>query len=446
MQTKFKRGINVVALTVIILGILTFLQILSTRHPLRFDLTETKRYSLSEKSKKVLKLLNRPIKAIAFYGEKEFGRNEVEELLEEYRYNYPKFSYEFVDPVKNPAMVKKYNIQSHGTIVLEYKGRKEKVISREEEDLTNAILKLIREQKKIIYFLTGHGEKGIFNKCSKLREALESENYKVKELSLLREEKIPENASCLVIPGPEKNFFNNELQAIADYIKNGGKIVIMIDPYRCPSMEKFLVQYGIELDNDTIVDKTSKILGGEYLFPVVTKYESHPVTRNLNYASFFPIARSLKLKTKNEKNAEVEALAKTGKDAWGETNRKGLIEGKASFDKNKDIPGPLIIGAVASIPIQEKKKSAKLVVYGDSDFASNDYLEVSGNKDLILNTIGWLAEEESLISIRPREWGYTPIILSEKQSKILFWISVIILPLLVAGIGIGVLTYRKWKG
>jgi len=445
MQKKLRHTANVTVLTGLVLGILIFAQIISTKNFLRFDLTETKRYSLSEKSKKVLKLLNEPVKAIAFYGEKEFGRDKIEELFKEYKYSYPKFYYEFVDPVKNPAKAKKYKVQSHGTIILEYKGRREKVISREEEDITNAILKLLREEKRSIYFLTGHGEKGIFNGCSNLREALEGENYNVKELSLLKENKIPQDASCLVIAGPQKNLFDTEFQAIKEYLDRGGKVLVMIDPYRCPSMEKFLANYNIELENDTIVDKTSKILGGEYLFPVVTKYESHPITRNLNYASFFPVARSLRLKRETSE-IEVEVLTRTGKDAWGETDREGLIEGKASFDEKKDIPGPLTIGAVSSFPVKEEKKKARIVVFGDSDFASNDYLEVSGNKDLILSTIGWLAEEESLISIRPREWGYTPLILSEKQSKILFWISVIILPLSVACVGIGVLAYRRWKG
>jgi len=396
MQKKLRHTANVTVLTGLVLGILIFAQIISTKNFLRFDLTETKRYSLSEKSKKVLKLLNEPVKAIAFYGEKEFGRDKIEELFKEYKYSYPKFYYEFVDPVKNPAKAKKYKVQSHGTIILEYKGRREKVISREEEDITNA-------------------------------------------------NKIPQDASCLVIAGPQKNLFDTEFQAIKEYLDRGGKVLVMIDPYRCPSMEKFLANYNIELENDTIVDKTSKILGGEYLFPVVTKYESHPITRNLNYASFFPVARSLRLKRETSE-IEVEVLARTGKDAWGETDREGLIEGKASFDEKKDIPGPLTIGAVSSFPVKEEKKKARIVVFGDSDFASNDYLEVSGNKDLILSTIGWLAEEESLISIRPREWGYTPLILSEKQSKILFWISVIILPLSVACVGIGVLAYRRWKG
>jgi len=436
---------NTVALSIMILGILTFVQILSTRHFIRFDLTETKRYSLSEKSIKVLKLLNQPIKAMAFYGEGEFGRDRIEELLQEYSYNYPQFSYEFVSPTKNPAKVKEYGVQSHGTIVIEYKGKRKRVISREEEEITNAMLKLIREEKKTIYFLAGHGEKGIFNGYTKFKEALEGENYQTKELVLLREEKVPDDASCLVIGGPKKNLFDPELQAITHYIENGGKLIIMIDPYFGSYLEEFLIQFGIMLNNNTIVDKTSRMLGGEYLFPVVTRYEPHPITRSLNYASFFPVARSLKLKKENTKKAEVEALAKTGKEAWGEANREGLIEGKASFDQNTDIPGPLVIGAVASIPTKEGKRKARLVVYGDSDFASNDYLDVSGNKDLILSTIGWLAEEESLVSIRPREWGYTPIILTQAQSKAIFWISIVILPAAVVGVGIGILSYRRWK-
>lgn len=443
---RFKYGVNTVLSVLIVLAIIVLVEILLTRHHLRFDLTETERYSLAEKSRKILKDLDKEVKTIAFYGEGEFGRSQVEELLEEYAYHSPKFSYEFVDPARNPGKTKEYEVKSHGTIIMESGSRRERTFRRDEESITNALLKVIREEKKIVYFLKGHGEGDITGDYSEAKKAIEEENYQAKELVLLREKDVPPDTSVLVINGPTKDLFESELESIDRFIQQGGKTLFMVDPFAAPALTAFLKQYGIELREDMIIDKLSRVFGGDYLMPIVSSYESHPITKDLNLASFFPLARSIEIAEEPGEGIEVRTLAKTGQGSWGEVNKEKLKEGKVSFTEDEDTLGPLIIAAVASVRAPDKKSKARIVVYGDSDFARNTHLNLSGNKNLFLNTIGWLAEEESLVSIRPREAHFTPIILTKTQARLSFWIPVVLLPAIVLGMGAGILSYRRWRG
>jgi ABC-type uncharacterized transport system involved in gliding motility auxiliary subunit len=116
------------------------------------------------------------------------------------------------------------------------------------------------------------------------------------------------------------------------------------------------------------------------------------------------------------------------------------------FDEEKDSPGPIPAMVIASV---KGKKEAKIVVFGDSDFVNNSYLNILGNKDFFLNTVSFLAEEESLISIRPKTKSKSPdshLVLSKKQSELIFWLAVVIEPTLVLLIGVAIFFRRKIKG
>ena len=81
------------------------------------------------------------------------------------------------------------------------------------------------------------------------------------------------------------------------------------------------------------------------------------------------------------------------------------------------------------------------MVIGDSDFADNAYIKNSGNYDMFLNMVNWMAEEEDMITIRPKEINDSRVTLTAKDSKVILYLSVIALPLLVV-IG-GVTVYFK---
>ncbi|MFH1624097.1 MAG: Gldg family protein [Pseudomonadota bacterium] len=450
-----RYGTHMLVMVLIVLGILVLIGAISVRHHWRLDLTKTKRHSLSDETRKVLDSVKKEVNIIAFYRQDSGSEGEFENLLKLYSYRNPKVSYRFIDPDRNPTLARKYEIADYGTVVFESGKNETRVSWAREEGLTNAILKVIREKKKAVYFLKGHGENDTskFTKegYSQAKKALEGQNYEVKELVLLRAQGIPEDASVLIISGPKKELLESEMALLKGHINTGGNLLFLIDPFQVPKLTAFLEEYNVRLRNDIIIDKMSQLFGGDYLMPVVTQYEPHRITSNFNITSFFPFARSIDVPKKGKGNITAEPLAKTNEGSWGETDRKMLDQGKAAFDEDRDAQGPLVIAAVITMEVEKKKGrktekgKSRIVVFGDSDFANNSYLNVLGNKDLFLNTVNWLAEEEDLISIRPKDTDYKPVILSKTMGKVIFLVPVVIIPIMILVAGIAMLSLKRLK-
>ena len=201
-------------------------------------------------------------------------------------------TYEFIDPDRNPGLAKRYGITSYGTIVLESGEKEEKVLTADEENLTNGLLKIIREGKKVVVFLEGHGEHSLNNTeregYSEAKRAIESQNYLVKSLSLLTEGKLPDEASILIIAGPRKNLLDPELAEISRFIERGGKVMFLLDPEGPQGLANYLADYGIQVEEGVVVDPVSRMFGMDYLTPVVSSYEAHPITKNFEVACFSP--------------------------------------------------------------------------------------------------------------------------------------------------------------
>jgi len=447
---SIRYGANTFLLILIVLGILVFIEAISFRHHKRIDLTADQRYSISQQTRQLLSSLKKDINATAFFKEGQTEKNFIKHLLEQYAYHSKRFTFTFVDPDRKPAVADKYKITNYGTIILETDGRQERVYQADEQRITNGILKAVRDTKKTIYFINGHGENEIldFSKTgySAARIALEDENYIIKNLLLLREE-IPKDATVLVVSGPKKDFFESEIKQISSFIARGGKVLFMIDPYTSPRIREFLKKYHILLGDNIIIDTSSRILGGDYLTPIAINYEYHPITKDLNTATIFSVARTVEVKKEKKEAGPATVLLSTGPGSWAETDKKSIDAGKPAFDEKSDTKGPLTIAAAATINGKENDKKAPkggMVVFGDSDFSNNTLFNLQGNKDLFLNSIGWLAEEGELIAIRKKPKNASPMVLTKKQGAVTFWTSVVILPLSI--LFIGILVFRRRRG
>jgi ABC-type uncharacterized transport system involved in gliding motility auxiliary subunit len=458
---NLRFGTNLLIAALAVLGIITLVEAISLRHSYRFDLTANKRYSLSSQSQQLLAALPQPVKATAFYQDTQVGRETAKDLLEQYAYYSKQFTYEFIDPDRNPGLAKRYGITSYGTIVLESGNKEEKVLTADEENLTNALLKVIREGKKVVYFLEGHGEHSINSSerdgYAEAKRAIESQNYEVKTVSLLTEGKLPDDATMLIVAGPRKDLLEPELAEITRFIDRGGKVLFLLDPEGAPALVQYLANYGIQVVQGVVVDMVSRMFGADYLMPVITTYEQHPITKNFEVASFFPLALAVKTTEKMPDRVSAQILAKTSPNSWLKRDMEELkaelrAEGRPAYNERLDEKGPVPVAAVATVTPQrrgsseQEPKNARLVVFGDSDFASNNYLNLSGNRDLFLNTVSWLAEEENLIAIRPKESGqfFNPV--TADQQQLIFWLSMIVLPAVVIGSGMATYMWRRQRG
>ena len=454
-----KYGANTAVMIVVFFTILTLLSYMSTRYKVRWDVTATKRYTLSDQTKKLIKSLKRDLTAIAFYRSDERTRQKMEDLLQEISQLSTKFSYRFIDPDKQPGSAAKYGVTSYRTTLLMSGNNQQTIGYESEEKFINALLKVTKDEVKTIYFLKGHGENDTTDGQSSgykgIKDAIIKENYKVKNINLLETASLPDDCSLLIVSGPKKDLLADELTKLTAYIDKGGSILFMIDPGGFPIVTEYLAGYGFNLGNNIVIDKMSQVFGANYLVPVVTQYEEkHPITGEFDIQTFFPLARSVTIERAPEKG--IFPLALTGDASWGETDINTLYseEGTVSYDPKTDRKGPLSIAAVKVIEISkgtekstsgDKKKYAKLVVVGDSDYVNNTHVNLAGNKDFFLNTVNWLTEEAELISVRKKKAGVTPVILTGTQGRFIFWIPVVVIPSFILVAGIAVLTRRRLK-
>jgi ABC-type uncharacterized transport system involved in gliding motility auxiliary subunit len=468
-----KYGSHASLFTIIVLAVVVLLYSLVVRHNQRFDVTQAKRFTLADQSVKLVQALTYSIKVLGFYSLDAGREREMfTDLLKQYAQHTDKISYEVVDPDRQPALAKQYDITMYNTVVVEGKDKKEKIPRLEEVALTNAIVKVTRDTKKVVYFITGHGGPALTdsdrNGYSVAKQALEEQNYTVQELVLARQTQVPDDAAVVILAGPRQDLLDSESETLSTYVGRGGHLFVMVDPETVPGLVAFIKRYGLEVGNDVVIETNplGRLVGGDYLMPVVMTYERHAITKDLgNVMTMFPLVRSVQVAKDLPQGITAQGLAMTSAESWAETDLRALREGRTAFDADSDRRGPLTIAAVATInpsptgtpasgsaestdqPEKEKgAHAARLVVFGDSEFANNSLFPVQGNGNLFLNTVSWLAEEEDLIAIRPRKGGGSgPVMLTAAQDRLILWPSVVVLPLAVFASGAVVFMRRKWQ-
>jgi len=465
-RRSFLYSGNLLLVVLLVLAILGLANYFLSKHNTRADFTAAKLHSLSGQSVAVLKALKADISFKCFFREGNYGRAAMENLLKLYAYHSGHIKFEFIDPDKNPGLVKRYDVTQDGTSVLEAGDKEGRITTTSEEDVTNALIKVTRAAKKIIYFLDGHGEETVEetgdNGYASIKGELEKLGYEVKKQTLALADRFPKDCALLVVPGPKKDLLPNEYETIRGYIKGGGRVLFLVDPETPTLLPLFLADYGFKLENDIVVDTVSRLLGGDYFMPVVSEYETHPITERFGYATFFPLARSVEAAETKPDGTTVTALAKTSPNSWSE---RELDEKEVKFTPEKDKQGPVGLAAVAEIAVKaeippsaeakpgEPAKSepeaapaetkARIAVIGDSDFAKNRYFGLSGNGNFFLNVANWLTEEADLIAIQPKTRTPRTIQLTPAQGRLVFLVSIVFLPLAALLLGVSVWARRR---
>ncbi|MGD8562650.1 MAG: GldG family protein [Desulfarculaceae bacterium] len=436
-----------------------FLGALASRHNLRFDFTSEKMHSLAPQSLGVVKKIPVPVKAYAFFLPGNPLRQPTLDLLDRYAHANRNFSYQVVDPDQQPMLAKRYQVSAsdQGAVILVAGDREEKVKQPEEQSLTNALIRLTRKGKKTIYFLQGHGEKQLSDTTntgySSLKAALEQSGYRVQPLILATQEKVPPDASAVVVAGPRKALLAPEKERLDQYLQAGGGVLVLLEPNTGQVLKKWLASWGVRLDEDIVFDLYSRLFQASPAWPLAAEYGDHPITKPMKgLFCFFPIARSLELIKPLPQGVSGVELVKSSPQSWAETDLGGLGRGEEpAFDQQTDRRGPITLAVALTVTgkkaAQEKSSpappSGRLVVFGDSDFVGNGSLPHAGNRDLMLNSLAHLAQEEDLVSIRAKEAGNQPLMLTPLQGKAVFWIPVVIMPLIFVLLGVVSLLKRR---
>lgn len=446
----FQQILNVL-LVIVIVGLLGWL---SNRYKTEFDWTYGHRNTLSQPSQKLLKTLPGPIHFYAFiYNNATDKRENIKEGVNRYKEFKHNVTLTFVDPSRQPQMVKKFGITQPGQLVVEYDGRHEVLDQASEPKVSNALERLSVKNAPFVVFLGGHGERSIHDKdqngYTDFAKTLKNKGMKVLELNLALLPQIPYNTSVLVIASPKSALLPAERKVIADYVNFGGNLLWLADTDNPPYPSALAKQLGITWQNGYAVFPNYRELGtgnpGIYL---AARYPQNPITKDLKEITVFPFVRSLA--TINLSGWHTMPLLTTSQDSWLEASKK--TQGEIVFNpKIGDIPGPLTIGlaetrdvklpkeyleakakalaaakaekdrlmgngtassgsqpvsaaSTAKPPavkpiLHDKIKEQRVVMIGDADFLSNGNVNVLGNRDLGVDVINWLASRDNSLNI-----------------------------------------------
>jgi ABC-type uncharacterized transport system involved in gliding motility auxiliary subunit len=432
-----KLGANTTVMTLAVIAIVGFANFLGYRHHKRIDMTSEKLYTLSDQTRKVVSDQNKDVKVILFDKE---DRQGLADQMKEYRNLSSRFTFERIDPQKNIDAAKQYKITQLGDLVVVCGDRTERPKDTTEQSIINSIIKVTRDSLKKVCFIEGHGEKRLsstnegdgFGVVDKL---LKNENYETKSINLASVSDVPSDCDVLVLAGPKQPLFAPEAAAIGKYLEKGGKALLLIDPDTDPKLDDVLHAWGIQLGDNTIIERSAvgTLFGLGPAAPLSQNYGSHAITKELEGTmTFFPLCRSIE--TLSGSSVSPTELVKTSEESRAVTGAK---EGQV-IDESKYKKGPFTLGVAASRT--EGDNEARLVVIGDSDFATNRFAQ-EGNPDLFMNSINWLSKDEDLISIRPKSQTDRRVSMTEADQNQLFWITLILMPLATIGSGV----YIWWK-
>jgi len=451
---------------VVVLGILIAINYLSSRHNKRWDLTAAKQFSLSDQTKKVLQGLQKPVHIRVFDRSEGFAR--FRERLDEYQYQSKQLTVEYVDMERKPTLAGEAKITAPGTILIDYERSTERVTSDGEQELTNGLIKVIQGKTHKVYFVQGHGEHSPEGSdragYSTIAASLKNDNFETESIVLAQQKSVPADASVLIAAGPKTDFFPAEVDMLKPYLAKGGKLMLLLDPpdrSDSPPLANLITlakDWGIDVGTNIVVDVSGmgQLLGTDVSVPVAAKYDTHPITDRFTLLTAYPLARSVTSIEGGVGGHSAQNLVDTSKNSWAESDIKRLMtSGQVERELDKgDKAGPVSLAAAVSAaasdapapaatsgdspnkPADAPKPETRMVVFGDSDFVTNGYLGIPGNRDLFLNSVNWLAQQENLISIRPKDPEDRRVSLTADQAKLIFWLSILIIPGLILAAGV----------
>jgi ABC-type uncharacterized transport system involved in gliding motility auxiliary subunit len=451
--------------TLVMLGILIAVNYLSNRRNARWDLTANSINSLSEQSLRVLRDLEEPLTLVVI--DRSTSLDSHRDRMSMYGGASNRVTVQYVDADRDPLQAKQYGIEVVPTVVADYMGRRERVTTLEEREITSAIIRAVTGAERKLYFVQGHGERdpqasGV-DGYQGISTMLSGDNVTVETLLLTQTKDVPEDATIVAIVGPTTDFGEGEIAQLREYLERGGKMLVALDPAlgerppQLPNLIGLLNEWGVEVGNDVVLDLSGRA-NSPSVVVAAPPYPTHPITDSFNVLTAFPLARSVSPAADLPEGRTVRPIVETVEAAWAETDLQGLQSPTAEprMDEGSgDKAGPVSIAVAVSAPVATPPESddgddpdaeppqTRLVVFGDSDFASNAVAGTFGNVDLFLNSVSWLTAQESLIAIRPRERGASQISVTATQMNAIWWASLVVVPALVAVAGIVTWSRRR---
>ena len=461
--TRWKGWLTTFGLPIGALAVGIFANMALSLHDVHFDVTLEKVYTPAAQALAVVDQIDRPVKLTYLYQGQDGSGQRAREIVELMGKHNPLLTVQTIDPDKKPTLAEGFGAKLYNTAVLDAEGRRVVVPTVDETEIAIGIQRVLRKQVIAVCFIEGHNEypvdsfefhthiEGLHDHShgdasakviqtaghgiGRFRRALESIGYEVRRITPATQG-IPQSCSAVIDGNPRNTWLPEETVALTQYLEHGGAALLLFDLGFSlePGLEALLGKFGVKMEQSVIVDQREHY-GTDPEMVAVTGYDPHPITKSVSL-TFFPGTRPLVI-GKPADGLTVSRIVVSGREsttrpvALADTRQVGAA---ATPDKPDDTKAPRVIAAA----VEGKLGTAdmRVIVSGDSDFASNSFLPYMANSDLALSMMRWLVREEKATSIASRIPVPAIVLLTKSQMQAIFVLIEIALPLGVLMIGV----------
>lgn len=471
-------GLNTGAALALALALVVMGNYISNRHYVRRDVSRTRFYTLSDKTRSLLNGITSRVDVVVFFQSDNPEYEDVVNLLKEYQSANSNIRVERVDPNRDlaraEALARQYELDKANVVIfslanrtkfvgadeltdmdysaIAYGGAPHPEAFRGEQVFSSALQSILQARQPVVYFIRGHGERDIkdrdpYTGYSSIAQEIRRDNVDVRDLLLADARQIPADADALVLPGPTKTLTPQEIDLLRSWLDNNGRLAILLDTGPTAGLRDLLEQWNVRILDDVVVDP-SRTLSGLDLF--ANDYGIHPITQNLrDITSVFYLPRSVEpipqpdAVPRAADRPRVTTLVRSTPESWAEMD---LEQKPMKYDNDRDRRGPISLAVAAERGAAEELnmnlRSARLVVFGDTDFLANGALS-GANTDFFLSALNWLLERNDLMAIAPKPIDDTRLVITQGQINRVFWAVVVVLPGLLAALGAGIWWQRR---
>ncbi len=445
-QSRLQITIQNIIFYIFFLAIIGLLAWLSLRYSYQADWSASNRNSLSNASTSLLNVIEGPVQIAAYASEDENLRRQIQTIIKLYQRKKSNISFSFINPETEPDKTRQQGISVNGELVIEYEGRRENIKEISEQAITNALQRVVRGGDRWIVFLEGHGERRPFGQANHDLQGwvaqLENKGFNIQTINLINSPRLPDNTTVLVLAGAQVAMLPGETRLIENYIKQGGNVLWLADTDSHQHFETISELLDLELQDGTIIDpNTRQLLNVDNLSIIVANYFRHSITEKLQNASVFPQALSIEMG--DTRSWKAEPFLESLEGSWLET---GEIDEALELNTNRDITGPLVLGVALHRPLSDldinnaddetkENQQQRVVVVGDGDFLSNQFLGNGGNLNLGLSILNWLSNDDTFIAIPAKIAPDLQLSLSRTAQILIAFGFLLVLPAILIGTG-----------
>lgn len=415
-----------IVLLLLLIGLLGYLAL---ENRTQWDLSQNGRNSLSQASVEILEKLNGPVQVTAYATEQHAQLGDIRKIIREFILLYqrikPDLALTFIDPTEQPKITQEAGVQVNGEMVITFNQRREHLTQINEQAFTNVLMRLARSEGKLIVALSGHGERsfegGANHDLGEFGRQLRVNGFGNESLNLVMAQDVPEHASMLVIASPQVDLLEGEVDKLLNYIDRGGNLLWLIDQESLRGLQPLAEKLRLTLTPGVVIDPQAGQLKAPVTFALGASYGQHVITHGFNYITVFPFARQVTINENEEWRAV--SLVDVAQNGWVET---ADINEEMIFDQDDDVAGPVSVAVALTRTVQDREQ--RIIVVGSGHFLANTYLGNGSNLDFGINLVNWLAGDEELISIQPRDIVDGHLMLSENALILIVGGFLILLP------------------